>query len=240
MVTKLTAEWYEESYLKGGSKAQRKYPNEELCRFIGRTYGKYNLEAKHLTQVLEVGCGSGGNLSMLCSEGFNVMGLDLSGEALNLCSYMLKRKGLSAELVESDMCNMINKVASKSIDLVIDIFSSNCLDQKDFDLYLAEINRILKPGGKLFIYTPSKKSDAFLNHSPSTLIDNSTLNGICREDSPFYGNVYPFRFEDPEELSSKLNKKKFEITYLETTGRTYNRLSEYFEFIVICAHKSLH
>lgn len=33
-----TKYFYEKSYSRSGINAQRRYPNEELCRFIGRNY----------------------------------------------------------------------------------------------------------------------------------------------------------------------------------------------------------
>ena len=124
-----------------------------------------------------------------------------------------------------------------SIDVIVDVFSSNCLDEQSYHLYLLEIKKVLKSGGKLFTYTPSKFSDAFKNHGPSKLIDKSTLDGIKRKSSPFYGNEYPFRFESAEDIQEKLKDANFNITYFEKVGRTYNSLSEYFEFFTIEAVK---
>ena len=78
------ANWYESSYRNLGINAQRKYPNEELSRFIGRRFSHLASSEKSSLQVLEVGCGSGANLRMLAEEKFNVLGLDISLRALML------------------------------------------------------------------------------------------------------------------------------------------------------------
>ena len=134
------------------------------------------------------------------------------------------------------MCDL-SYFSNSSLDLVVDVFSSNCLNLSDYNIFIDEVRRVLKPSGTYFVYTPSKASDAFLNHSPSILIDQCTLNGIYRDTSPFSGNHYPFRFENPAHLSSRLREKGFCKTKMEIISRTYSGMKEYFEFIV--AHFSL-
>ena len=229
--------WYEKSYKDLGFKAQREYPNEELCRFIGRNYNNFSKdEIKNLT-CLEIGCGSGSNLWMLKEKGFKTIGLDLSSRSLELAKERLISRNLNndIELIKGSMTNL--PFIEKSIDIIVDVFSSNCLTSEDFEKSLLEIARVLTKGGKYFLYTPSKSSDAFLNHSPSTLLDSSTLDGIKRKTSPFTANFYPFRFEHPEVLKGKLEDKDFTINYLEKVSRTYNNRQEFFEFLVIEASK---
>jgi hypothetical protein len=96
---------------------------------------------------------------------------------------------------------------------------------------------LLRPGGLFFSYSPSKASDAFRNPAPSRHIDSSTLDGIHRETSLFYGNSYPFCFIAREEYETALAARSLRAIYNETAGRTYNRGSEYFEFVVIAAER---
>ena len=117
-------------------------------------------------------------------------------------------------------------------DVVVDVFSSSCLNESEFDLCLSEVQRVLKPGGRFFTYTPGKRSDAFLNHCPAKLIDNSTLSGIYREGSPFEGNHYPFRFVDSEQYKSCIEKFGFQVDYLESVQRSYFHQNEIFEHVV--------
>ncbi|MBX3457095.1 MAG: hypothetical protein KF820_01865 [Candidatus Paracaedibacteraceae bacterium] len=55
-------EYYEQSYGEMGFGAQRRYPNEELCRFMGRNLFSIPHSDRSHVKVLEVGCGSGSNL----------------------------------------------------------------------------------------------------------------------------------------------------------------------------------
>ena len=117
-------------------------------------------------------------------------------------------------------------------DAIADVFSSFCLCETDFSVFADEIYRTLKSGGRYFSYTPSKQSDAFRNYKPAKKLDGSTLDGIRRQNSPFYGNFYPFRFMSAEDVGKFFDDKRFKTEYLETVTRTYDFLTEKFEFIV--------
>ena len=104
------SDWYQQSYRKLGRNAQRKYPHEELCRFIGRRFSHLSNEERSRLRVLEVGCGSGGNLRMLSEENFQVYGVDLSTEGLEGANSFIEQSGLHATLYASDMCDMSHYV----------------------------------------------------------------------------------------------------------------------------------
>lgn len=221
-----TQAFYDHSYAKSGFDAQRRYPNEELCRFIGS-----NIPAKdrHGMRVLEVGCGSGANLWMLANEGFETVGIELSADGVLLAKRMLDVWGVRGTVVQGDMCQMPFERAS--FDVIVDVFSSNCLNEDGFEIFLGEVARLLKPSGRFFSYTPSKASDAFTNHAPSTLIDESTISGIRRETSPFFGNLYPFRFASAENIKEATKNAQLDLIAIERIGRTYRNGAEYFEFL---------
>jgi SAM-dependent methyltransferase len=230
--------FYEDSYKSAGFAAQRRYPNEELMRFLGREYSKFPAAQKKSMRILEVGSGSGGNLWAIAHEGFDTYGIELSAEGVSLCHNMMDLWGKKATLAVGDMCNL--PYEDNFFDAIVDVFSAYCLDEKMFAKYLEGVGRVLKPGGKYFSYTPSKNSDAFKNYAPATLLDNSTLSGIHRETSPFYGNKYPFRFIAPDEHAAAMaaiGSARMKTAYNETVGRTYRHGTEYFEFSVLVARK---
>lgn len=195
-----------------------------------RLFGIPPSERKSI-RVLEVGCGSGANLWMIAKEGFDAFGQDLSAEALVLCADMMAYYGVRAQLQVSDMTQ--TAYPDKHFDVIVDVFSSYCLNENSYRRFAAEMRRLLRPRGVLFTYAPSKTSDAFKEHHPSTLIDSSTLNGVHRENSPFFGNYYPFRFSSIEEIDLALRSEGFQIQYSELVGRTYRNGREYFEFVVV-------
>lgn len=122
-------------------------------------------------------------------------------------------------------------------DCAIDVFCMYSLPQRLFQVSLDEARRVLKPKGLFFSYSPSTHSDAFRNYKPAKKIDSFTLNGIKRADSPYAGNIHPFRFISPKGYKRILETKGFEIIYLESVLKTYNAMKEKFEFVVIWARK---
>ena len=234
----ITANFYDKSYAKSGFDAQRRYPNEELCRFMGRNFFFIPKEKRHDIKILETGCGSGANLWMIAREGFSAYGIDLSEASLTLCQKMLEQYQTHAKLSVQDMSCM--NFESCTFDAVVDVFSSYFLNVKNGTRYIKNVWNVLKPNGLFFSYFPSKRSDAYQHHEPSYLLDSGTLNSILREDSPYHGQLYPFRFTHPEEYKQNLTHQGFKVKYLETVNRTYSSTNETFEFVVIEARKEEH
>jgi len=172
---------------------------------------------------------------MVAKEGFTTHGIGLSGSAIRLGKEMLDKWGVVADLRIGQMTEL--PYENESFDAVLDVLSGYCLDEKDFHTCLWEIVRVLKPGGRFFSYTPGKGSDAFQHHSPAKMIDASTLNGIHRNDSPYFGNYFPFRFVHPKELRQAVEDNGLEVRYLETVHRTYFNRRETFEYVVMVAEK---
>ena len=234
---KLVEDWYEENYSSSGLNAQRHYPNEELLRFMGRNFFGIKMKKRKNIHILEIGCGSCANLWMIAKEGFVAHGLDISEEAINLGHKMLDKwcAGGGADLRVASMTEL--PYEKNYFDAVVDVFSSYCLNEKDFSVCLKNVVRVLKPGGRFFSYTPGKGADAYQNHQPSKMIDSSTLNGIHRQNSPFTGNHYPFRFIHPVEFQELISEAGLKVSYLETVSRSYFSRQETFEHVVLEAVK---
>ncbi len=230
---KLTKDWYETVYATPGFAAQRRYPNEEFLRFVGSNFFGIEKTQRRDVKVLEVGCGPGANLWMVAREGYEAHGLDLSVEALKLCKVMLDSWGVLANLAVGSMTNLPYQQGAFSA--LADVFSANCLNEKEFFCFLDEVERVIKPDGCFFSYAPSKNSGAFKNYEPAKTIDESTLDGIARVTSPYVGNAYPFRFASQTEYAAALEAQGFQVISNERVARSYRNGEEYFEFVSISA-----
>ena len=89
-IKKKAQSFYENGYKIRGLDNQRRYPNEELCRFFGRNYFSIDKKKRKKIKILETGSGSCGNLSMISKEGFSSYGIDFSDEAINLSRKLFK------------------------------------------------------------------------------------------------------------------------------------------------------
>jgi SAM-dependent methyltransferase len=95
-------------------------------------------------KILDVGCGTGGNLEML--EKFGAAeGVDVSDDALEFC----KSKGLT---VHKGLAEKL-PFADESFDVVTAL---DVVEHLDDDIAgLAEMHRVLKTGGKTLIFVPA-------------------------------------------------------------------------------------
>ena len=122
-------------------------PSEEPNRFCIQLYlhtiGGTDLEGR---DVLEVGSGRGGGASYLCRElgPRTVTGLDFSEGAVQLSNRF--RRVPRLEFVWGDALAM--PFPEEAFDVVINIESSHCYE--DMDIFLAEVYRVLRPGGRFF------------------------------------------------------------------------------------------
>ena len=219
--------WYDDSYSQHGFKSQRNYPNEELCRFIG-TYYPEGVQ-RNAIKILEVGCGYGANLWMLIKEGFDTYGIDCSESAITLCQDRIAHFG-PAHISTGNMCH--TNFPEDYFDAVLDVFSGNCFNHMQYIKFISEVSRILKTGGLFFFFTPCVTSKAFIDHSPASLLDQYTLNGIKRPDSPYYGNDYPFHFLDAAIVDSLMGNICLYREKLYRVTRTHHNLDEPFSHLV--------
>lgn len=228
-----TENYYDNLYNELEMDAQRLYPNEEFIRFFSKYLKKK--ENKTEIKVIELGCGLCSNLIPVIENKFNVYGIDLSKESIKLSNIRLTNLGLKANLLAAD-CLLENFGFTTNFDAVIDVFSMCCLNTDEFKKLLTNVYNSLNNNGLFYSFFPSKNSQAFTNHYPSMLIDDSTLNGIYRKDSPYYGNFYNFRFMYPYEYKTLLEDNGFEVIELNTITRNHD-MKETFEHISITAKK---
>ncbi len=224
-----TKRHYENGYKKYGLNFQRKYPNEELCRFFGRNFFSTKIKKRKKIKILETGCGTSGNLKMISKEGFSAYGIDISSEAIKLSKKTLGKEKLECNLIVGDFTSMPYK--NKNFSCVVDIFSSCCLDKKKGAKYIKEISRILKKNGKFFSYFPSKKSDMFKTHYIKTMHDTDTIKSLKRKSA--YKIDHLIRFMSMKQYCKLLIGNGFKIKYKEELMRTYFSGKEKFYFLVV-------
>ncbi|MBF0441037.1 MAG: class I SAM-dependent methyltransferase [Oligoflexales bacterium] len=99
------------------------------------------------SEVLEIGCGNGGNLIKLKRQGWKVTGQEVDSKAADVA------RGLGISV----FCGELGKIESnKKYDAVIII---HVLEHLLFpDEMLKKIREILTPGGRLVIITPNQRS----------------------------------------------------------------------------------
>jgi SAM-dependent methyltransferase len=101
--------------------------------------------------ILEVGCGTASNLWFASREGFSVAGIDASPSAIAEARKRFAEEKLKGDLREGDFTAL--PFSDESFDLVVDRAALTCAGTSAQQKAMAEIHRVLKPGG-CFLYTP--------------------------------------------------------------------------------------
>ena len=138
-----------------------KYPPEDLVRFIGRNYKS---APRSETAILEVGCGPGANIWFLHREGYRVAGIDGSPAAIEKAGLRIISEnghlGHSApDLRVGNFCKL--PWPDNAFDAVIDIFAVYANTTPVISETIAEVNRVLKPGGRLYAKLWGTKTTGF-------------------------------------------------------------------------------
>jgi SAM-dependent methyltransferase len=122
-----------------------RYPDAYVVRMLF----KEGLHRKR-GRVLELGCGSGNNLMPFADFGWDVTGLDLSGEALSDARHNLAAVGA---FIECDLTTTFPLPEDASFDAVLLPNIIYYLPRRSFIRILRECRRRLRPDGVLFMST---------------------------------------------------------------------------------------
>jgi SAM-dependent methyltransferase len=124
-------------------------PSEDLqkfARFLERKEGRAHLNPTSL--AVDLGCGNGRNLVYLSEQyGMRGLGYDISDEGVTQARELSRDLPIVYEVRSID--GNLN-VDDSSVSLVLDMMTSHFLKEAGREHLIAEIVRILKPGGWLF------------------------------------------------------------------------------------------
>lgn len=148
--------------------------------------------------VLDLGCGGGFMSEALAERGAHVIGVDPSGPAIAIARNHAEATGLSIDYRVGAGESL--PVAESSLDIVL------CVDVlehvRDLDAVIAEIRRVLKPGG-LFLF------DTINRNRLARLVIVTLGETVLRLLPP--GTHDPALFITPAELKTKLERQNFAV-----------------------------
>ena len=116
-----------------------------ISSFVKRICDEIRAEGNTEPRILDIGCGTGGNLETLSTFG-KAEGVDISREALDFC----RARGL--ENVREGAAETL-PYSGASFDLVTAL---DVVEHLDDDVAgLREMRRVLRPGGRLLLFVPA-------------------------------------------------------------------------------------
>lgn len=124
-------------------------PQADTLRFLKflKKDQKYKVEGRN---ILDLGCGTGRNANYLAEEGNSVIGIEISQTALALAKERATELGVKVDYRLGDIGEPYD-IPDESVDVVLDVTSSNALDEKGRAMYLSEVSRVMKKDGYFFV-----------------------------------------------------------------------------------------
>lgn len=155
--------------------------------------------------VLDVGCGGGILSEAMAVRGATVTGLDVESEALKTAREHAKSSSLKINYVDCP----IEEYKHKAFDII------TCMEMlehvKDPQVVIEHCNRLLKPGGHLFLSTINRTLKAYVS---VVVAAEYILNLLPRQTHDFQ------KFIKPSELLEMCRTSQLE--FLELKGMNYN------------------
>lgn len=162
--------FWEKEYKNASHLALSDNPSEDLVKFtrwMEREHGRTFLNPT--ASVVDLGCGNGRNLIFLAQNfGMRGTGIDISSQAITLA------KKLSGDLPLTYHVQSIGKplpVPDNSQTIALDMMTSHFLKEEERKNLIAEIVRILRPGGwlfwKTFLRDDDEHAERLLRESPA-------------------------------------------------------------------------
>lgn len=183
-------DWYEEWF---GEEYKLVYPHRneaearEQIEFL-----KKHIHLPEGAKVLDLCCGCGRHAVELKEQGYNVVGLDLSEELLDMACSRAVECNVDVRFIR---CDMREIPYSNHFDLIVQFFTSfgYFADDADNQKVLSSIAEALRPGGKFLI--------DYMNP------DNVVRNLVERDEKEISEGIYAIQERWIDVWAQRVNKK---------------------------------
>ncbi|MFW6263738.1 MAG: class I SAM-dependent methyltransferase [Thermotogota bacterium] len=157
-------------------------PSEDVYYYLHRW------KEKSLKKILDLGCGMGRHCILFAENGFNVTGFDLSEYGLDVMKEKAVKKKLTINTVHGDVVNL--PFEDNTFDAILAYHSVYHVDSEGMDRVIANIKRVLKPGGEVYITLISKHTWSYSANSSSIKIVDENVRLKEEQDGNFLPHFY--------------------------------------------------
>ncbi|MBQ9757076.1 MAG: class I SAM-dependent methyltransferase [Clostridia bacterium] len=180
---------------------------ETFCDYYEEIFKKLG---KNPELVLDAACGTGNITIPMARRGYDMIGLDLSCEMLNIAKEKAQRAGLDILFLNQDMCEMELYGTVDAILCALDGVNY-ITDKNDLKKFFSLVHNYLNPGG-VFIF------DINSVHKLQNILGGNTF--VNEEDGIFY--VWQ------SEFSEETNICDFDLSFfVENKDGSYTRFDEF-------------
>ena len=223
-------EWNNEFLRELKAEEYPKYPNEAMLKVIFGSYLRYRPILSSNMKVLDVGCAMGSNLIPFADMGCDVHGIDIHPDISNNAKKIMKHRGYE-DIDFKEGSNRNIPFSDNSFDLITSINTLHYeKNEEDMMLALNEFQRVLKPGGGLYISTVGPKHEIYNLSKPLGNHENLIQDFGFRSGERF------FFFDNERYLDYYLSKI---FTNVETGRVTEKLMTMDLDFLISYATKPL-
>lgn len=202
-------------------------PSADVVRFV-KFLKKEGVDIEN-SQVLDLGSGMGRNSFYFADLGAKVVGLEISKTAIGIAEENAKNANLNIQYIKQSIGEKF-PTHDNFVDIVLDVTSSNSLNEGERDVYLDETQRVLKTGGYFFVKALCKDGDLnakyLLKNSPGPEKDTYIMPELgvtervwSREDfiatyERYFSIVQMEKKTSYSRMNNRVYKRNFWIVYM--------------------------
>lgn len=210
-------------------------PQRAVMRFL-KYFRKSQKRTLEGLNVLDLGSGTGKNANYLADLGNQVVGMEISSAAISIAKKRAKEMGVFVEYLKQSIGEKY-PFKDKNFEIILDITSSNSLNEAERSVYLSEVNRVLKDDGLFFVRALCKDGDKnaknLLNLSPGLERDTYIMKELNLIERVFSREDFLKVYGEYFELATNLEKVE---GFAKMNGQSYKRyyFIAYFKKKIVC------
>lgn len=212
---------WENEYKKPKFLSKKNDPQADVLRFFKFLKKKENF-LLYQKNVLDLGCGNGRNANYLANLDNNVIAIDFSQTAISLARQEAQKRGLKVDYRLKSIGEHYD-IKDEFIDLVLDITSSNSLNEKERLIYLNETYRVMKKNAYFFVRAlakdGSKNIKKLLEQSPGKEKDTYYIKELSLTERVFSRDDFVSTYS----AFFKILKLEKKTSYTKFNNRVYKR-----------------
>jgi ubiquinone/menaquinone biosynthesis C-methylase UbiE len=204
-------------------------PQSDVLRFVQFLRKEEGISLNSL-KILDLGSGTGRNSYFFAEMGNSVTGLEISKKAIEIAEKNAKDTGLDITYKKQSIGEKF-PIEDDSIDIALDITSSNSLTEAERENYLKETQRVLKTGGYFFVKALCKEGDLnaknLLKQFPGKEMDTYIMPGLgltervwskedfCKTFDPFFKVIHLKKKTSYSKFNNRSYKRNFWVAYMK-------------------------
>ncbi len=213
---------WEKEYRRPQLISGRDVPQNDILRFLKYLKKTHHLKLENLN-ILDLGSGTGRNANYLADLGNEVTGMEISTTAIKIAQNRADKMDASVKYLSRSIGD-IYPFLDDFFDVILDITSSNSLNEAEREIYLKETYRVLKPGGHFFVRALCKDGDKnaqnLIRLSPGKQKDTYYMKELYLTERVFSADDFQKIYSQYFKIN-KLEKKK---GYARLNNQSYKRI----------------